>query len=131
MNASNFIETAMLNHFFRSAAQPSPSAVFVALYISNPTDADTGSEVSGGGYARQQITFGAVSQVSGKGRISNAGKIEYSVATTAWGAVAYMGLRDAMNGGNLLAWAPLSQAKDVQIGDQVVFQIGDLSITLD
>jgi hypothetical protein len=131
MNASDYIERAVLNQFFRSQTQPTPSAVFVALYISNPTDADTGTEVSGGGYARRQVTFGEVAQISGKGQISNSTKIEFPVATSAWGSVAYFGIRDATNGGNLLAWGPLSQTKDVQSGDQIVIQFGDLSVTLD
>jgi hypothetical protein len=131
MNASNFIEAAALNHFFRSSAQTSPAAVFAALYISNPTDADTGTEVSGGGYTRQQIAFGPVAQVSGKGQISNSNKVEFPVATAAWGTVSYIGIRDASPGGNLLSWSPLSQTKDVQIGDQIVIQIGDFSVNVD
>jgi hypothetical protein len=131
MNASNYFEHAALNQFFRSATQPTPSAVFLALYLSNPTDADTGTEVSGGGYTRQQISFGEVTQVGGKGQISNANKIEFPTATSAWGAVAYFAVRDAANGGNMMAWGPLSQTKDVAIGDQLVMAVGEMAITID
>jgi hypothetical protein len=131
MNASNYLENAILNHFLRSSPQVSPSAVFAALYISNPTDADTGTEVSGGGYARQQITFGEPTQISGKGQSSDSVKIDFLPATTAWGIISYLGVRDAAVGGNLLVWMPISQAKDVQIGDQITIQIGDLAVTVD
>ena len=33
---------------------------YLALYTNDPTAADTGTEVSGGSYARQAITFGAI-----------------------------------------------------------------------
>jgi hypothetical protein len=131
MNASDYLERAVLNQFFKSTTQPTPAAVFLALYISNPTDADTGTEVSAAGYNRQQITFGEVTQASGKGQTSNTNKIDFPIAEIAWGTVAYFGIRDAANGGNLLAWGPWSQSKDIGIGDQFVVQIGDLALNMD
>ena len=129
--ASNTTETNILNHFFRGVSTAAPSAVYIALYISDPTDADTGTEVSGTGYARQQITFGAPTQVGTKATITNSAKIEFGVAGSAWGTVAYFGIRTASSGGTLLAYAPFSAAKAVQAGDQLVIDIGNIVITLD
>jgi hypothetical protein len=130
MNASNYFENVILN-LIRGIPYTPPAAVFAALYISSPTDADTGTEVSGGGYARQQIVFGEPIQIGGKAQILNSNKVEFSTATGAWGTVPYLGIRDAANGGNLIVWGPLSQAKDVQIGDQIVIQVNDSSVSVD
>ena len=83
--ASNYLEEAILNYFFRNQAVAQPTAIHLALYINDPTDADTGTEVSGGGYARKQVTFGTPAQTGDKGVISNNAKIEFDIATTDWG----------------------------------------------
>ena len=54
---SDYLENALLNHVFRGVAYTAPTAIYLALYTSDPTDANTGTEVSSGGYARQQVTF--------------------------------------------------------------------------
>ena len=131
MSASNYLEEAMLNHFFKNISQTSPANLYLALYISNPTDADTGTEVSGGGYARHQISFGAISQVSGRATISNSAKIEFPAATASWGTVAYFAIRDAATGGNLLAFDAFQTAKEVQISDKIELAVGALSVSLD
>ena len=50
---SNFMENKIIDHMLRNQAYTPPATVYVALYTSDPTDADTGTEVSGGSYARQ------------------------------------------------------------------------------
>ena len=131
MNASNYLEVAILEHFLRGNTQNSPQNRFFALYISDPTDADTGTEVTGSGYARQQVSFGPVSQVGGKGTLANTAKIEFPVAGGAWGTVAYWGVRDALTGGNLLVHGALSASKAVAVSDQLVFQAGDITVSAD
>lgn len=56
---SNYLENALLNAVLRNTSYTSPSTVFVALYTSDPTDAGSGTEVSGGSYARKSVTFGS------------------------------------------------------------------------
>ncbi len=130
MSASNHLETAILEHNFRANPQASPQTLWLALYISNPTDEDTGTEVTGVGYARQQVSFGSVQQIGGKATVKNSSKIEFPIAGGAWGVVAYTGVRDAANGGNLLAHAPLTASKDIQANDQMVFPVGELTVTV-
>ena len=107
-NASNWLEAAVLNHFFRNTPTTSPAQIFLALYTSNPTDFDTGMEVSGGGYVRQQITFGTPVNNAGALAISNNNSIVYPKATADWTAsnetVGFWGIRTAMMGGSLLAY---------------------------
>ena len=42
---SNYLENAIINAVLRNTAYTSPSTVYVSLYTSDPTDADTGTEV--------------------------------------------------------------------------------------
>ncbi len=131
MNASNYLEEAILNHFFRSGNIPSPTKLYVALYISDPTDGDTGTEISGGGYQRQEVSFSAPVQISGKATIQNSNEIRFPVATTNWGTISHFGIRPALTGGNLLASAAVPSPKLIESGDEAKFNIGTLTVSMD
>lgn len=125
--ASNYLENAILNHFFRNTSTTSPTTVYIALYTSDPTDADTGTEVSGGSYARQAVTFSAPSN----GVISNSSTITFPVATANWGTITHFGIRDASTGGNLLVYGAFETAKTINAGDQLIINPGDLQVIAD
>jgi len=124
---ANYLENAIVNHFLRNSAVTSPTKVYLALYTSDPTDADTGTEVSGGAYARQAITFSAPSN----GSTSNSSTITFPTATANWGTITHMGIRDASSGGNLLFYGPLSVSKTITTGDQFIVNSGNLVVTID
>lgn len=124
---SNYLETALLNAVLRNTPYTSPATVYLALYLSDPTEADTGTEVSGGGYARQPVTFTAPSN----GQVTNSADIIFPVATTDWGTVTHVGIRDAATGGNLLWYGPLTVSKVIQANDQLIIKAGDLVVSLD
>jgi hypothetical protein len=123
---SNFLENALINATLRNTSYTSPTTVYLALYTSDPTDADTGTEVSGGSYARQSITFGSPSN----GASTNTAAIEFPQATGSWGTVAYIGIRDASTAGNLLYHTALDASKTIATGDVFRVAIGSLSVTL-
>ncbi len=127
---SNYLETALLNHVFRNTAYTSPTTVYVALYTSDPTDADTGTEVSGGAYARQTVTFTAPTQVNDKATIKNASEIVFPLATANWGTITHVGIRDAATGGNLLYHGALTTPKTIEAGDQFRFLANELVLDL-
>lgn len=123
---SNYLENALINGTIRGSTFTAPTDVYVALYTSDPTDADTGTEVSGGSYARQIVTFGAPSNgVS----VSNA-DVTFPQATGSWGTVGWIGLRDAVSGGNLLYHTALDTSKVIDNGDVFKINSGNLSVTL-
>lgn len=124
---SNYLENVIINHFLRNTPTSSPSAVYLALYTTDPTDADTGTEVSGGSYARQAITFSAPSN----GSTSNSSTITFPTATGNWGTITHMGIRDASSGGNLLFYGPLATPKTITAGDQFIVNTGNLTVTID
>jgi hypothetical protein len=122
---SNYLENALINATLRNTSYTSPTTVYLALYTSDPTDADTGTEVSGGSYARQSITFGSPSN----GVSSNTAAIEFPQATGSWGTVSYVGIRDASTSGNLLYHTALDASKTIATGDVFRVAIGSLSVT--
>lgn len=123
---SNYLENALCDHIFRNISYTSPTTVYIALYKSDPTDADTGIEVEGGSYARQPVTFNAPSD----GTVTNSVDISFPVATADWGTITHVGLRDASVAGNLLFYGPLTVSKTISAGDQFRILAGNLSVTL-
>ena len=123
---SNYLETALINGTLRGTTYTAPTTVYIGLYTSDPTDADTGTEVTGGSYARQSVTFGAPSN----GVSTNSAAIEFPQATGTWGTVGWIGIEDALSGGNLLYHTPLDASKTIESGDIFKIAIGSLSVTL-
>jgi hypothetical protein len=122
---SNYLENALLDHVLRNTALTSPTTVYLALYTSSPTDADSGTEVSGGSYSRQSASFSAAAS----GTISNSADISYTSMPAA--TVTHVGVRDAASAGNLLFHGALSSSKSVDAGDTFKIATGDLDISLD
>ena len=127
MSFSDNAETLVLNWVFTSSSATRPTAWYLALFTTDPTDADTGTEVStfGTAYARESVTF----TVSGD-TASNTAAVEFATATASYGTVSHVGVYDAVTGGNLIAHAALSTAKTIDTGDVLRLPAGDLDITL-
>lgn len=123
---SNWLENALINATLRNTTYTSPSTVYIGLYTSDPTDANTGTEVSGGSYTRMAITMGAPSN----GVSTNSAAIEFPQASGSWGTVGWIGILDASSAGNLLYHTPLDTSKTISSGDIFKIAIGGLSVTL-
>lgn len=128
MAFSDYLEDKVLEHVFGGNAFTAPSTLYVALFTVAPSDTGGGTEVSGGGYARQTATF----NVSGTNptEASNVAAIEYATATANYGTVLAVGVFDASSGGNLLAYSTLTTNKTIDTGDVFRINAGDLDIRL-
>jgi hypothetical protein len=124
---SDYLENALLDHVLNNTALSSPVAVYVALYTDDPTDADVGTEVTGGSYARTQATFDAAAG----GNTQNNNNITFPTATANWGTVTHIGVHDAVSGGNLLFHAPLASSKTIETNDIFEIKVGFLVVDLD
>ena len=125
---SDFLENLLLNHMLRNTANTPPVTVYVALYSVTPTDAGGGTEVFGGGYARQSVAFDAAAA----GATQNTSLITFPQATADWAAGANLvafGIFDAVTVGNLLYWGALTVAKPVLNGDTAKFPIADIDLS--
>ncbi|MEK8132905.1 hypothetical protein WMW72_33990 [Paenibacillus filicis] len=108
---------AILNAEFRTGT------VYLALYTSNPTASDTGTEVTGGGYARQVIPFSAPAVEGGKQSIKNNVLIQFPVATADWGTITHIAIRSAVTGGTMTSFGALTSPRTIMQGDRFVIEV--------
>jgi hypothetical protein len=123
---SNYLENALINATLRNSSYTSPATVYVGLFTSDPTDAGSGTEVSGGSYARTAVTFASPSN----GVTTNSAAVEFPQATADWGTVTHIGIHDASSSGNLLYHTALDTSKAIATGDIFKIATGNLSVTL-
>jgi hypothetical protein len=123
---SNYLENALINATLRNTTFTSPAAVYVSLHTADPTDAGSGTEVSGGSYIRQAATFGAPSN----GVSTTTVDISFPQATANWGTIGWIGIWDAQTTGNLLYHTALDTSKAIDNGDIFKIASGSLTVTL-
>jgi hypothetical protein len=124
MSKTNYLETALLNHVLRSTAYSSPAAVYVGLFTVAPTEAGGGTEVSGGSYARQSVTFTAPAPDT----CENDADVTFPIATADWGTIVAFALFDAPTAGNMLYYANLTASREILTADQFRFPSGQLMV---
>lgn len=123
---SNYLEDALVDATLRGIPYSPAPTVYLGLYVSSPEDDNSGTEVSGGGYARLPITFSAPSN----GFTANTNQLIFPVATSAWGTVTHFGILDSGAAGNLLYYGQLIQPREVSTGDLLKFLPGTVTVNL-
>jgi hypothetical protein len=124
---SNYLENKLLDHVLRNVSYTSPTTVYVGLFTTDPTDGNTGTEVSGGSYARQVLS---VTTASG-GIVTSSADVTFPQATGSWGTISHLGLLDALTSGNLLMHTPLTTSRAIETGDVLKISTGSLTASLD
>lgn len=128
--ATNYFETAILN-CMRGTTYSAPSAVYIALFLSNPGETgSTTSEISYSGYARQRISFSTPAQDGTSMKISNTAQITFPESLTDAGTVTYIGIMDSLTGGNMLAYGQLTDELVVYAGYAPVLLTGEVEYYL-
>jgi len=122
---SDYLENEILDHILGTGAYTMPSTVYVGLSTGSFNDDNSGTELTGNGYARESIAFAAAAS----GTASNSGAVEFSAATGSWGTVSHFGLFDASTSGNLLIHGALTASKVIDTGDILKIAVGDMDIT--
>jgi hypothetical protein len=123
--ASDYTENLALTYLLTSGSATRPTAWYVGLHTADPTDAGTGTEVSGGSYTRKAVAFTVTNDTA-----SNSGTVTFPAATANWGTIGYVGVWDAASGGNLLFHGAVTSAKTIETGDTFQISTGNLDITL-
>jgi hypothetical protein len=123
---SNYLEDALINGTLRATTFTAPTTIYVGLFTSDPTDAGTGTEVSGGSYARKSVTFAAPSN----GASASSADVTFDTATATWGTITHIGLFDALTAGNLLYHTALDVSKLIETNDIFKINSGSLTVTL-
>ena len=124
---SNYLENKLLDHVLRNVSYTSPTTVYVGLYTSDPGDDNSGTEVSGGSYARQVLN---VTTATG-GIVTSSADVTFPQATGSWGTVSHIGLLDSLTSGNLLMHTPLTTSRLIESGDILKISTGNLTAELD
>lgn len=122
---SDYAENKVLDAITGTTTFTAPTNVYLGLSTASMADDDSGTELSGSGYARVSVSFSAASG----GTTSNSAAIEFSAATGSWGSVSHWALYDALTGGNQLLNGAFSAAKTIASGDVLKINTGDLDIT--
>ena len=121
---SDYLENKSLDHNLGTASFASPAAVYVGLFTSDPTDANTGTEVTDSGYARQQAAW---TPASG-GVSENSTTLTFGPAAANWGTITHFAVFDAPTNGNMLYHGQVATSKAVAQGDLGTFLAGDLVV---
>ena len=120
-------ETLVLTFLLTTISVTRPSAAYVGLFTTVPTDVTPGTEVSGNSYSRKVVSFSIGG--SSPSVATNSSGVIFNAASGSWGQIVAAGVFDAPSGGNLLAYASIAP-RNVSTGDVIRIPSGDLDITL-
>lgn len=126
MAMSNYLKNNLYNEVLRNTNYAPPATVYLALFTSATTDAGGGTEVVGGSYTRQAITFGPPTNGAG----ANSSTVTYTNlpgATITHGAITDSA---TAGGGNFLLHGPLNANRVVIGGDTLTFDAADIAAAL-
>lgn len=121
MSLTNYGENAVLTLI------KNEGPYYLGLFTVAPTETGGGTEVTGGAYARQAVTFGTPAD----GTMKNSAAIEFPTATANWGTAKAWGLFDAATSGNLIWYGNITTAKELLAGDIYRITAGSLTLTMD
>lgn len=124
---TNYLENKLLDHVLRNVSYTSPTTSYVGLFTAAPTDTLSGTEVSGGSYARQVLSVTTASE----GIVTSSADVNFPQATASWGTVSHVGIFDALTSGNLLMYTALTTSKTIDEGDILKISTNNLTVTLD
>lgn len=125
MPKTYYADNSMINLLLRATPFAPPATTYCALFTAAPTQLGGGTEVSGNGYVRQAVVWGAPTN----GTSLNTNDVVFPIATADWGTITSFGIFDQLGGGNLLYYANLSSSRYIYLNDQVRFPIGQLIAT--
>lgn len=129
---SNEFENRVATWLFRPATSVTrPTTLWVALYTAvTNAEAGTGTEVSGGNYARVEVTS-AFGTASG-GQVTNTTSVVFPNPSANWGTITHIGIRDASTAGNAVtALKALVSPVTIDAGESPPgFNPGDITLTM-
>lgn len=129
MPKGNVTKQLVLNYLCRNQSTSQPAQLYLALYSTNPTDADVGTEANYDGYARQPVTFGAPQVSGGAATVQNTAPVQFGIVPAASGNIAFCALRTAASGGDLVYYGALAATYKLEQGVQPIVPVGALTIS--
>jgi hypothetical protein len=119
---TNYLENKYLDHTFGGSAFTQPTAWYLALHTADAGEDATSSVVTGGSYARKQVT-----SWTGTGdERANGNVVEFPDMPGV--TVTHASIWDAVTGGNPLYHGALSAPKTVTAGETLRVPVGDFKV---
>jgi hypothetical protein len=129
---SDYLETQILNSTLKGGSFPTITTAYLAVFIGDPTDAASGgAEGSWTNYARQSMTFGAVT-TNGTGKeVNSSAQIQFPALVGSNVTISHIGIFDAATSGNMLYHTNLATSKTLTADDVLSFAVSGVTVTLD
>jgi hypothetical protein len=124
-NLTDVAETLILDWIALGTTPTRPSALEVRLMITTGDDDTPGTEVTGGSYTPQTVTFSAASS----GATSNSADLTFTEMPAC--TVTGVEIWDTETSARRLWYGDLAASKTVNDGDTFVIAAGDLTLSLD
>lgn len=121
-NLTDVVENELLDALVGNAAYSVSTPIKLALVTSNGNDATPGVEVVGGGYARQNISFGSATG----GSMGNNSTVQFGNMPT----TTVVGIELYDNANKRLAYGPLTASKTLTSGDTLQFAAASVVLTM-
>lgn len=124
---SDYMENLAVDWVCGGSTPTRPSARYAALFTAAPSDSGGGTEVAGGGYARQAVVFNA----SSGGSTGNSAALTWTASGAAYGTIVATAVYDAATGGNMIFYGTLATSKTINDGDSFQLPAGGMTLSLD
>lgn len=130
--------SVMTNHFenivlsaARGATTAAPAKLYMALFLSDPTETGTaGVELTYGQYARQEVTFSAPATTADTVSTSNTNRITFGMPDASGMVVTHAAVMDAQTGGNMLLFKALASPITLTTETSPRFAVGEIIFSL-
>lgn len=120
---SKYMQNKIIN-MLRGEDFAPPTEVFMGLFNAAPTMLRAGAEVPALDYERQPMEI--AESVSGGMELTR--EVRFPTAQSDWGKIEAIGLFDDAEGGNLLVWDALVDAKPIGFKDAFSVPVGAFDI---
>ena len=128
-NASNYLRSQVGDQWLNGNTVAAPADMYIGLYTDSLAQDGTGTEVTGGSYARKQVSIDSFTD-DGVGGFTLNVQLEFVDATANWGTIVSLGVWDASSAGNLIVFDDLQATKTIESGDTFRFNIGAIVINI-
>lgn len=129
MSLTNYGETLALDAILTNGNR------WIGLFTVTAGEGGGGTEVSGGGYARANVAAWAAAVAGAPSTKQPNAAVTFPAATADWAAgatqVVAFGVFDAVSGGNMIWYGPLTTPRNVLNGDTPSFAPSSLTLTMD
>lgn len=123
---SDYLENKIIDHTLKGITFQPIATAYLAAFSTDPTDAASGTECSWTNYARQAMTFGAITD----GEVTTSAQLQFPALVGADVTVGWIGIFDAATAGNMLYHTNLANAKTLTVDDVLSFAVSGVTVTL-